>query len=311
MTVLVDGVAGQLGAYWTNPAITTINMLLYGTGEDPCADPGTAGSFGAINYYKSDRITSATPIGTGVIACNPIVDPNQAVVLYTAIGDGYTITIDDETNKRHQWVIDIPTLRIDRHVLHNGEIISVKVELLAEGTGGICADCDAVCECIIDVAIVCCDDIVIPLPERFGMYFPYVTWQGSWSTGVVVTNISSIIPYAPMVVAAEDMEVTFVLHDVNGDQFTYFKDDFTTTSWAFSMGALVPEFDGTPAAGPAWLEVQTNFAVDGYSYIANGNFGLGTLPRQWSSIIELMKQYLEAFGVTIDDLIGMTPVKIN
>jgi len=24
-----------------------------------------------------------------------------------------------------------------------------------------------------------------------------------------------------------------------------------------------------------------------------------------------MKQYLEAFGVTIDDLIGMTPVKIN
>lgn len=312
MTMLVDGVAGHLGAYWADPSITQIEFYKYGLAQsDPCTSLGEYASFGLIDYWQADKMTPANPVVGTIAPCNPLPVANQAVVLMSQTNVGYTITAADVANKSHVWWIDIPGMRIDPNVLHNGELISVKIELLAAESGGICADCDAVCECIVDVAIVCCDGgIEIPLPERFGMYFPYVTWQGAWSTGIVVTNISSIIPYAPMVVAAEDMEVTFVLHDVNGNQFTYFKDDFTTTSWAFSMGALVPDFSGTPADGPAWLEVQTNFAVDGYSYIANGNFGLGTLPRQWSSIIELAKQYLDFFGVSIDDIIGMTPVSI-
>lgn len=310
MTLLVDGMAGQLGAYWADPAIAEIEFQTFGLNDgDPCTTTGNQETFGTVNYWQSDRITSAAPLAGG--SCNPVPAGNQAVVVCNDPLTGYTITADDVTEKRHVWWIDIPGMRIDRNVLNNGELIEVKIELLAAGTGGICADCDAVCECIVKVAIVCCDgEIDIPLPEKFGMYFPYVTWQGAWTTGIVITNISSIIPYAQMVVAPADMEVEFVLHDVNGDQFTYKKEDFTTASWAFNMGTLVPEFSGTPANGPAWLEVRTNFLVDGYSYIQNGVFGLGTLPRQWSSIIEMMKQYLEYFGVSIDDLIGMTPINI-
>jgi len=308
MSVMVDGVIGHLGAYFTDP-VPTILLGLFADTQKPCDDtPQVTDDFGTITFYWADRKTvvdTGDMLGLAPIVCDPIEKPSQAVVLVSDDGQGYTITEDDEDNGRHFWWIDIPAIRIDRNILHDGEIISVKVELLSEGTGGICAECESVCECIVDVAEVCCDTL-IPLPDQFGMYFPYVTWQGAWSTGIVVTNISSMVPYAPMVVAPEDMEVTFVLHDVNGDQFTYFKDDFTTANWAFSMGALVPEFDGTPADGPAWLEVQTNFVVDGYSYIANGNFGLGTLPRQWSSIIELAKQYLDYFGVTIDELVTGT-----
>ena len=296
MTVLVDGVAGQLGAYWADPGINKIDMYTYGINDgDPCDTLGNLETFGTIDYWQSDRITHATPLN-GLQPCDPIKAKNQAVVLFSETPTtGYLIDGTDVAEKRHQWWIDIPGMRIDRNVLHDGELISVKVELLAAGSGGICADCDAVCECIVDVAVVCCD--IIPLPERFGMYFPYVTDGGDWNTGIVVTNIGSMLPWAEATVAPADMEATLILTDVNGDQYTYTKDDFTTSNWAFDLGTLLPEFSGTPADGPMWLEVRTNFLVDGYSYIENGIYGLGTQPRQWCSLLQIYEQYADLYGL--------------
>jgi hypothetical protein len=269
MTVLVDGVAGQLGAYWADPSVTDIDMYTYGTADgEPCGTPANPETFGAINYWQSDRITTATPLpGT---SCDPIPAGNQAVVLFSATATtGYTIKPVDVTEKRHEWWIDIPGMRIDRNVLHDDELISVKIELLAAGTGGICADCDAVCECIINVANVCCED-----PEvSYSMYFPYVVTQNAtWSTGIVVTNLSSSVAIA-------DMEATFRLTDWEGNEFTYTKTDFDAKVWAFGLDTELPNFSGTPAPGSAWLKVETNFNTDGWQFMTDGFFGAGTLPR--------------------------------
>ncbi|MEA2015070.1 MAG: hypothetical protein U9N38_07210 [Thermodesulfobacteriota bacterium] len=292
MTILVDNVPGENGAYWSAPATAEIELEQYASEKAACAATAQVDSFGLGKFYKYGCVTEVMAL-TGNTDCI-VPSDNQATVILS--DGGYIITEDNVTNKESHWWIDIPEMRIDPNVLHNGELISVKIELLAEGSGGICADCTSVCECIINVAYVCCNDIL--MPEKFGMYFPYVISLNAWSTGIVVTNISNILPVEfGMNVLPADMEVTLVLHDVNGDVFTLFKDDFTTTSWSFGLAGLLPDFDGVPADGPAWLEVQTNFAVDGYSYINNGLYGLGTLPRQWSTLIELYKQYAPLFDL--------------
>ena len=266
MTVLVDGVAGQLGAYWAEAAAALEMKTFDGTiPEDPCVDVGHLETFGLIDFFKADKITGATPLASS--SCDPIPDINQAVVLVSEVGEGYPITAADVTEKRHQWWIDILPIRIDRNVLHDGELISVKIELLAEGVGGICAECDAVCECVIDVAYVCCT------VAAKSIYFPYVLpGSTSWSTGIVVTNLSSTI-------APADMVATFTLTDSTGAKFTYVKSDFTTVVWSTWLNNILAEFDGTPATGAGWLKVSTNFSVDGYQFLTDGIFGAGTLPR--------------------------------
>ena len=79
--------------------------------------------------------------------------------------------------------------------------------------------------------------------------------------------------------AASEMEVIFTLTDSTGATFTYTKSDFTAKVWAVILDSIIGEFDGTPAPGPAWLRVQTNFTVDGYEFMSDGVFGAGTLPR--------------------------------
>ncbi len=105
------------------------------------------------------------------------------------------------------------------------------------------------------------------------MYFPYVvSGINPWQAGIVVTNIGTNV-------AAADMEVTFTLTDATGAIFTYTKDDFTQVVWAGFLDSILSDFSGTPAAGAAWLMVQGNFSLDGYSFLTDGNFGAGTLAR--------------------------------
>jgi hypothetical protein len=106
------------------------------------------------------------------------------------------------------------------------------------------------------------------------MYFPYVLSDTApWNTGIVVTNL------APASIPADEMEVTFILTDKNGDTYTETVDNLTEVIWAGNMDATIAAFGWAPAAGSCWLKVITNFPVDGWCYHSNGVFGAGTLPR--------------------------------
>jgi len=103
------------------------------------------------------------------------------------------------------------------------------------------------------------------------MYFPYVLTQTSFATGIVITNLTDVAP--------ADMEAILTLTDSTGAVFTYTKTDFTSKVWSFVLDSVLAEYGWTPAPGNAWLHVQTNFTVDGYSFVTDGSFGAGTLPR--------------------------------
>ena len=105
------------------------------------------------------------------------------------------------------------------------------------------------------------------------VYMPYVVTQLSpWQTGVAITNLGTAV-------APADMSVTFTLTDSTGTSYTYTKDDFTGTVYATFLDAILANFSGTPAAGPAWLLIQANFTVDAYEFLTDGTFGAGTLAR--------------------------------
>ena len=274
MTILVDGKSGERGAYWSSGASANVKFGMYKTETEICDSDVQDRNFGTGKFFKSNLTTEVTTL----IADKTCVVPaaNQATVILTDDTTGYLMTAPDVAAKLSHWWIDIAQIRIDPNVLHNGEKISVEIELLNERLGGICADCAPVCECTIDVAIVCCEDI--PLC----MYFPYVVTQDSdWGTGIVVTNLDPAM-------AIEDMEATFTLTDSAGSVFTYVKTDFDTKVWPFWLDDELANFSGTPVPGPAWLKVETNFYPDGYEFMTDGVFGAGTLPRPcWIDLLGL------------------------
>lgn len=270
MTILVDGVGGENGAYWSGGADANVDLRLYGTEALACenmADLYTV-DFGPGKFYKSNLTTEVLQADLIDNTTCEVPASGQATVILTDPTAGYIITPLDAIDKLSHWWIDIAPIRIDPNVLHAGELISVKIELLNQESGGICADCTSVCECIVDVAIVCCAD-----GAHYSMYFPYVlTQDASWFTGIVVTNLGSSVEIA-------DMSATFTLTDGTGTEFTYTKSDFETKVWAFNLDTELSNFSGTPAPGAAWLKVGTNFSVDGYEFLTDGVFGAGTLPR--------------------------------
>ena len=195
----------------------------------------------------------------------------KAVSLESEKLTGYVITQPDIDDSRCMWWFDMPAMRYDLDDATRGARVNVKIELLT-AESGICADWKVICECIVDLGVWCPESAYTDC-----IYFPYVLpGATAWHTGIVVTNLSSGTSYA---VAPADMVATFTLTDKTGAQFTYVKDDFTNVVWSTWLNDILAEFDGTPATGPGWLKVKTNFSTDGYEFLTDGVFGAGTLPR--------------------------------
>lgn len=267
MTILVNDQEGDHGAYWAEPGWDAEdNLELFESHDAQCDGTTQTENFGEVTFYLADYVTAGPPYG----GSDCTVDDTEKVVrMLSNDNEGYTVTDVDILSNLSHWWIDIPEIRLTLDIAKCDKV-SVKIELLSERVGGICAECEPVCECIIDVAKACCDCGVVP---EDCMYFPYVlTGSMPWMTGLVVTNLSSG--------AIADMEATFTLTDDNGDVFTYTKTDFDTKVWAFNLDGVLADWGWAPLPGAAWLKVKTNFLVDGYEFLCDGVFGAGTLPRQ-------------------------------
>jgi hypothetical protein len=189
MTILVNGMDGERGAYWSNlaPLIqpATIDFSDYTTTTAACA--GTkpfANTFGAPSYFLSDGATPGVPLAT--VACT-VPAGNRTTILKTGL-PGYTLLVGDG----NYWWIDVPPIRIDPAVVPAGAKISVRVELFDPTKApGICPTCvECLCECTIDVAITCCS--VAPATTTLSFpYFTDLTNASGWWNGIAITNPSA------------------------------------------------------------------------------------------------------------------------
>jgi hypothetical protein len=172
MTILVNDLVGQRGAYWA----TTDNVIHFGKYEstDDACDGVADFNFGPGHFYKTTDLTPSgyiTPY-TGT-ACDVPASQQATVYVTDQTVGGYDILSGDYGSTR--WFVQIPPIRIDPAILHSREVIKVKVEFLNQNSGhGICANCSSVCAGEIIVAIVgtssctTCTYALVPTSSSFG-----------------------------------------------------------------------------------------------------------------------------------------------
>lgn len=269
MTILVNDksqaeVSSPLGAYWADPNYTSIRFGKYVTLDQACADGSYLDSFGPGRYYKSTN--DLTPTGTAIPRIDsvcPVNNPNRATVYVTDRSAGYEITLADETAGVARWAIDIPLIRIDPAILHNGETIKVKVEFLLQSGGGICTDCPPICEGIITVAKVCCG-------ENSTCFFPYFTSttaatpDNPYWNGIAIVNKSGTTGTATLKVYQQDGatgEKTVTIEP--GSMFVAALENVDFESTKGTLGGL-----------PVYIDVTTTFgAMDGFAMMSNSDTG--------------------------------------
>jgi hypothetical protein len=182
------------------------------------------------------------------------------------ISHAYQIGMLEDRYNLCKWWVDIPEMRKDNSVIQPMDELQVKIEILADDTGGLCATATTLCSCTVTLGVFGAD--------KFTMYYPYVLTQSDpWTTGIAVTNVGTTFT------SVDNMEAMFVLTDSTGAEFTYTKKDFESPVWTTMIDTLLEKFNATPAAGAGWLKVEANFPVDGYEFISDGVFGAGTQPR--------------------------------
>jgi hypothetical protein len=289
LSILVDKndgkgpVPGQNGAYWAvgNNIATAYNVLFgrYATLDLACADPtidsALVDSFGPGHFYKSTNVTPSAAIATYTGTDCDVPTNSEATVYITERTAGYEITQADEINALVYWRVDIPPMRIEPVKLHNGECIYVRVEFLKQGITGICFDCPPICEAIIKVACVCCEDI----DNTSSCFFPYFTSVKAadgidrfyWN-GIAISNTSAIAGTA-----------TLAAFEADG------KGKGTVTSeeippggmWVRALEAL--DFGSKIGGDPIYIQVTTTFpGMDGFGMMANSDTGesMGYLCRK-------------------------------
>jgi hypothetical protein len=219
------------------------------------------------NYYEIAMGSEGQPLGGPVNGEIPAI--NRVVALQSDPNTGdYMFTEDDTARNCLLW-IDIPPVRIDPTKAESlkGKTIKIRVRVLFNREG-ICPICIDHCECIVAIAKVCCDTAT---PTDQGcLFFPYVIQgQAPWGSGVVISARDQM-PTAPT--------CTLTLTNGQGTVATY-----TNTAmdrlWVFLLDDVMDQFTPALPAGPATLQVTSNYRIDGYSFLTNGNFGAGTLPR--------------------------------
>ena len=246
MTLLINGVFAEAddGFYFAEPNWGTNVLETFDSLTAACTATGQkTKSFGTVTYYDNadGSVGNVVTPRDGIGAC-PVAAANQAVMMCTSQGQGFQIPQSIVTNQESKWWIDMLGMRIDPNILNNNELLSVKIELLNAQSGGICATCESICECIVDIAIVCC-------PDGFYNYcisFPYVIQQDTeWTTGIGLTyTMFDGTPWMP----------TITFTDREGVAFTA-TPTYTKGTVSFSVDELVTSSGWAPAAGPGWLNI--------------------------------------------------------
>jgi len=273
MTLLVNGLTGERGAYWAaTDSAMPIQFAKFTDTTTACAGTGYTDSFGPGHFYKfSDRVTQRAPYsGT---ACD-VASGNEVTVYVTDRTSGYTITVQDENLALNRWWVNIPLIRIDKNILHNGERICVKVEFLNQDVGrGICNDCPPICEGTICLAIVCCE-------ESSTCFFPYFTSATApddnpnpyWN-GIAIQNTSGV-----------DGKATLTAHESGSGKVGVYTTDTIKAGQMFVR--LLENIDFEPALTgglPLYIDVATDFPnMDGFAMMADTTTGesMGYLCRK-------------------------------
>jgi hypothetical protein len=248
MEILVNGVAGEHGVYWSNMAL---GFGHYATSAAACL----GGQLGSLSpTYKNgagSTVSAAAPITdacAGVAAGQKAVKLTTAAATIVAYGDQFIY-------------FDLPPFNYNLTEVNAGDVVSVKVTLSK-------ATCGALPPLTICIGTFGCS----LAPSSGSLLFPYFTNLKAdyfWN-GIAVINTGSTAGTA-----------IFKAYEKDGSVGT-----FTTPVAANSMYVNLLEnmpWVGTGLGGAqCYITVTTDFAADGFGMISKDETGesMGYLPRK-------------------------------
>jgi len=126
--ILVNGVAGEHGVYWTNtpPSYRT---------SDSTTCQSTAGfsSFAGLTYYRGDGLTTATPEVPGANNCAAVSASEKAVKFVTTAGALFGVD-------QFFFELNLPPFIYNLAEVNAGDVVSVRVTLSKATCGSISFD---------------------------------------------------------------------------------------------------------------------------------------------------------------------------
>lgn len=262
MEVLVDGVSGDNGFYFTDDAVYTASAasITAPALSGLCAYSNKIGYVvGNQDDYTYNGTTDPVAANTG--ECEVATD-NRSTTLNTYVASGLGLSSLDKF-----LLVDIPEMHYDLDAVTAGDVVSVTITIKK-------APCGVVFEDTITVATYGCPTIP-PAEQTSCLTFPYFTPvnDADWWAGLVITNL-----------ADNDGTATIKIYEQDGDQ-----GEATVTVGALSQYVgLLTSLSFTQTAGTGTIGDSRSFIVvcftgsnniDGFAMMGDQTQAQGYLPR--------------------------------
>lgn len=290
MTLLIDGQAGQAGAYfaesWTGQVLMS-NSRAWLCNPAWCTTPDqmvTASVDGGVAVTTSfwcdvlgdndglyDLYNEVNATGEPMWRADAFNVVPMSFICPTATtntsafisSNNINVENADEVFKMTHMAVDVPNVAITPAITECSTI-SVRVDIYI-GTTTICPTDKAQCSCVFDLYVACCEttenDMVYP-------YFTSLTSATFWN-GIVITNLGTTAGTASLTAYEQDGSVaTFTTPEIAGRGM--YVNLLENIAW-----------NGTGLGGSrCWIKVETDFDCDGFAMLSNDTHdAMGYLPR--------------------------------
>jgi len=249
MDILVNGVAGDHGVYWSTDAV---GYGAYSASASACNN-AVAGTL-APSYYKADGVTEVNA-AAAITACNTVEAGYKANRLVTPASSLGTVF-----GSSYFLYFDFPRFNWNLSEITAGDVVSVKVTLTK-------STCGKVGEWTIPVGTFGCSG------SACNLTFPYFTslTAGDYWNGIAVVNTGSTAGTA-----------TFKAYEKDGSVGEVAAVAIPAKGMYVNLLEAMP-WTGTGLGGqPLFIRVETNFTCDGFGMLAQPTTtggSMGYLPR--------------------------------
>jgi len=241
--ILVNGVAGEKGVYWSN---TPPVYGHYALGSDACTGGGVGGF--AATYLRGDNLTTAVPVAPIAGACAGVAAAAKAVK-WTSNAAGLPLFISGDMFLE----INLPPFNYNLAEVNAGDVVSVRITL-QKSTCGIVGTFD-----------LCIGTFIGTCPAPVGTstkLFPYFTSLGTdpvWWNGIAIVNTSGTAGTA-----------TLTAYEQDGSVGTFTTPSIAAHSMYINLLSNIAWVGAGVGDSPAYISVTGQFpSLEGFGMIAN------------------------------------------
>lgn len=244
--ILVNGVAGERGVYWssTAPAYTRSAVTTCGLGVGVTAFAGQA-------YLRGDGITAAVPVAPSIGACAGVAAAAKAVKFTTTAGPLFAAG-------DYFLELNLPPFNYNLSEVNAGDLVTVRVTLSKATCGSVTLD---LC---MGTFIAACPAPVLPGAMRLCPYVTSLAAGDDYWNGIALVNTGA---------AAGTVTLTAIKND--GTTSTFTTPSIAAGGMYVSLLSDISWVGTAPLGVPAYIQAQASATIpagslDAFVMMADG-----------------------------------------